>query len=370
MSMPIYDIIRFRIRRANQSLGDADALARLGSWNGTVNRLYFACFYSVAALAAWDSISTTEPGDMRRSVDQYDIRSGRIRHDLGDFYEELSALRLDGDYKDFVVFDEQKVRPLITEARRFVASIESLLSEGIEVISVKLIGIDQCKDGWIVVTSDESLRTLIFTISLSFKSIIQMADTDDMRVVIDTPIGLSEDGSRACDIAARRVLGSPRRSSVFPAPCRATLQATTYEEASDLNFLASGKSVSKQLFAILPRIREVDMAMTPERQKVVREAHPDVIFATLADTGFGLIHSKKTAAGERERIALLAKYIPHFDPMAVRARIGPAKVARDDIIDAVACLVTASRIASGQAQVLPSGNIPRDACGLRMEMVA
>ncbi len=130
--MKINDIIRFRIGRANQSLGDAEALAQAGLWNGTINRLYFACFYSVAALAARDSTSITEPGDMRRSVDQYDIRSGRIRYDLGDFYDELSAMRLDGDYKDFVVFDEKQVRPLITEAQRFVVSIESLLSQRIE----------------------------------------------------------------------------------------------------------------------------------------------------------------------------------------------------------------------------------------------
>jgi len=121
------DITHYRIGRANQSLRDAETLAQAGSWNGTVNRLYFACFYSVAALATRESASTTDPGDMRRSVDQYDMRSGRIGHDRQAFYEEISALWLDGDYKDFVVFDEQKVRPLISEARRFVARIEELL---------------------------------------------------------------------------------------------------------------------------------------------------------------------------------------------------------------------------------------------------
>lgn len=235
---------------------------------------------------------------------------------------------------------------------------------------MKLIGIDGCKAGWLVVTSDESLRTLLFAISCDFESIIQTVTDDEVHVVIDIPIGLSEDGDRACDVKARRVLGKPRSSSVFPPPCPATLQAATYEEACRLNSLACGKMVSKQLFAILPRIREVDTAMTPERQEIVREAHPEVVFATLADTGRGLMHSKKTPEGERERLALLARYIPHFDPVAVRARIGAAKVARDDIIDAVACLVTASRIASGQAQVLPGGNVPRDARGLHMEMVS
>ncbi len=128
MGMESNDTTYYRIGRANQSLGDAEILAQAGSWNGTVNRLYFACFYSVAALAARDNISATEHGDMKRSVNQYDLQSGRIGHDLQVFYDELSTMRLDGDYKDFVVFDEQKIRPLVTEVRRFVASIESLLS--------------------------------------------------------------------------------------------------------------------------------------------------------------------------------------------------------------------------------------------------
>lgn len=234
---------------------------------------------------------------------------------------------------------------------------------------MKLIGVDQCKEGWFVVTSDDSLRTLDFAIFFDFLSIIESVADEDARVVIDTPIGLSENGARACDVAARQMLGAPRNSSVFPAPCRATLRAMTYEEACRLNSLACGKMVSKQLFAILPRIREVDAAMTPARQEIVREAHPEVIFATLAGTGHGLMYSKKTPEGERERIALLTSYVPPFSPAQIRARPGAAKVGRDDIIDAVACLVTASRIASGRAQVLPRGNVPRDAHGLRMEMV-
>lgn len=127
VDMKSNDITHYRIGCAHQSLRDAEFLARADSWNGTVNRLYFACFYSVVAPAAQEGASTTEHGDMRRSVNQYDMRSGRIGHDLQAFYKELSAMRLDGDYKDFVVFDEQKVRPLIVETRRFVARIADLL---------------------------------------------------------------------------------------------------------------------------------------------------------------------------------------------------------------------------------------------------
>jgi predicted RNase H-like nuclease len=45
-------------------------------------------------------------------------------------------------------------------------------------------------------------------------------------------------------------------------------------------------------------------------------------------------------------------------------------VARDDVVDAAACLVAAYRIARGLALTLPAGEPQIDARGLRMEIVA
>lgn len=38
------------------------------------------------------------------------------------------------------------------------------------------------------------------------------------------------------------------------------------------------ENTSKQCFAILPKIREVDRFMTPERQRSVFEIHPELCF--------------------------------------------------------------------------------------------
>ena len=171
-------------------------------------------------------------------------------------------------------------------------------------------------------------------------------------------------------MAARGLLRAPRNSSVFPTPCRPVLAAQTYEEACAISQQVSGKRVARQLFGILPKIRSVDALMTRATQEWVREAHPEVTFAVLAGTGRGLEHSKKEAAGEAERLALLRPFLGPIDVTAVRAAFGRGKVARDDIVDALACLATAHRIHRGAAQVLPEGPVPLDARGLRMEIVA
>jgi predicted RNase H-like nuclease len=234
----------------------------------------------------------------------------------------------------------------------------------------ELIGIDGCRGGWLVASSDAALSALTFSIVDDLEPLIARAERDRAVVAIDIPIGLADGGPRTCDLEARRLLGRPRGSSVFPAPCRSALPATTYRRACGLSRRALGVALSIECFNIMPKIRQVDVLMTPGRQAFVREVHPELVFALASGRPHGLVEPKRTAAGERIRLRLLRGIAPRFDPAAVRARLGLARVARDDVIDAVACLVAARRIAQGKALVLPAGGVERDSRGLRMEIVA
>jgi len=90
---------------------------------------------------------------------------------------------------------------------------------------------------------------------------------------IDIPIGLL-DGPRACDKAARKLLGQPRGSCVFPAPCRAALQVETYEEASAINRQKAGRALSRQARRIVPKIRLVGNVIIPDCQQWAFEVPP------------------------------------------------------------------------------------------------
>lgn len=236
---------------------------------------------------------------------------------------------------------------------------------------MRLLGIDGCRAGWVVAASGPGLRALEFTLVEDLREPFHEASAGRAVIAIDVPIGLVCATPRACDVDARRFLGAPRASSVFPAPSRATLGATSYADACARSLHACGRRLSRQLYGILGKIGEVDRLLTPALQSRVREVHPEVTFAVLAGRGRGLARSKKTPAGERERLAILTKMTPAFDPERVRRILGAGAVARDDIVDAVACLVTASRIHDRAALVFPRAATPeRDPRGLRMEIVA
>jgi len=234
---------------------------------------------------------------------------------------------------------------------------------------VRLFGIDGCRAGWVIASSDPGLGALDFQVVPDLRSALGEAAAGRAVLAVDVPIGLAASWPRAADVEARRFLGAPRASSVFPSPSRATLAARSYRDACARNRSATGRRVSRQLWGILPKIAEADRLMTPALQARVREAHPEVTFAVLAGRGRGLEHAKKTPAGERERLAVLRPFVPAFDPGAVRQALGAHTVARDDIVDAAALLVSAGRIHAGRARVFPPAPAT-DRRGLRMEIVA
>lgn len=233
-----------------------------------------------------------------------------------------------------------------------------------------LVGIDGCRAGWVVAeATDASLREIRVRVDTTLDDVMARAAQGDAIVAIDIPIGLASSGPRRADALARERLGWPRRASVFSAPTRPALAATSYREACDLNEAACGRRMSQQSFGIVRKIRDVDALMTPALQARVREAHPEIAFAEIACLGHGLAAPKKSHEGAAVRRDLLARHLALPDIDGLYRALGPSRLQRDDIVDALVCLITAQRIARGEALVLPA-SAEYDARGLRMEIVA
>jgi predicted RNase H-like nuclease len=145
---------------------------------------------------------------------------------------------------------------------------------------------------------------------------------------------------------------------------RAVLAATTYEEACAISRAACGKAISKQLFNILPKIREVDDLQTPVRQRRLFEMCPELSLAVLA--GAPMAHAKTTPAGRAERIEALGA---DFGREQIEGHVQrpPAGARVDDVLDAFAGAWTARRYAAAEHLRL-GGQL--DDRGLRMEVVA
>lgn len=231
-----------------------------------------------------------------------------------------------------------------------------------------IVGIDGCPAGWLCLTKDLSSGTVQACILAHISNLLELVPRP-IVVMIDVPIGLTVAGPRTCDLEARALLRAPRASSVFPAPIRPTLVAASYTQACQIGEEADGRKLSKQLWAILPKIREVDAFLCADqsRNQWVREVHPEVSFWAWNGKK-AMTYPKKSSAGKAEREALVnpvygAAYA------AARSSLPRGQYGNDDLLDAFAALWSGERVLDGEAMVIPT-KPPVDMCGLRMEMVA
>jgi predicted RNase H-like nuclease len=236
-------------------------------------------------------------------------------------------------------------------------------------------GVDGCPAGWIAAFVRPDGDEIRIATVPRFADVLAAPERPSI-VAVDVPIGLPERtgyGGREAENAVRPLLGA-RQSSVFSVPSRAALSAGDYREACRLALATSDppRKVSKQLFMIAPKIREVDALLRADatRATKVYEVHPELAFWRL-NGGCALGEPKKVKGkcyepGLALRRGLLAAA---GLPAAMCAAAPPRGAGPDDLLDALACAVVARRIHAGIAQPFPQPP-PRDAFGLPMAIWA
>jgi predicted RNase H-like nuclease len=145
---------------------------------------------------------------------------------------------------------------------------------------------------------------------------------------------------------------------------RAVLGTSTYEEACAASREVCGKGLYKQLYNIVAKIKEVDAVQSPRLQRSLFEACPELSFAVMEGDA-PMQHSKRTADGRAERVAVLHEHLGVDVPALLKARTPGAQP--DDVLDALALAWTARRYLVGSCLRF-GGEL--DATGLRMEVVA
>ena len=231
---------------------------------------------------------------------------------------------------------------------------------------MSVLGIDGCKAGWCYYWIENTEHRFGVTDKLVS---IHESITEAEQVFIDMPIGLLDKGpkERDCDIGARKVLSDRRKSSVFRVPVRDAVYASTYEEASHINFLRTGKKLSKQSWFLSAKIRELAeyLRLHTGLNKHMHEAHPELCVEGLA--GRALNHRKAIREGFKERLNLLRQTEPLTESCIASAWLdhGGYELQRDDILDA--CILALSARHISDCRLLPE-QAPLDQYKLPMQI--
>ncbi len=236
-----------------------------------------------------------------------------------------------------------------------------------------LVGVDGCRAGWVAAYVRPQGSAVQLRIVPAFADVLAAPEVPAI-VAVDMPIGLPERtglGGRAAENAVRPLLGA-RQSSVFSVPSRDAIYAEDYADACARAFVTSDppRKVSKQLFNIAPKIREIDGMVRHNAAAAARvfEVHPEVPFWRL-NGGQPLTEPKKVKSRPYEPgLALRRKLLIAAGLDAVDTP-PPKGAGPDDVLDALACAAVARRLHRGEAMPFPDPP-PVDAYGLRMAIWA
>lgn len=223
----------------------------------------------------------------------------------------------------------------------------------------RIAGIDGCKSGWLVVEANADLSKA----ELKFAPNWHDVNSTARIIAVDMPIGLSRDGVRQCEVEARKLL-SPCASRVFKTIARGALRfaQNDWNMANQWSKEQGFGGISKQIWNIRPKIKEIDRAIAPSDQARVVEAHPELAFARL--NGGRPLDSKHTRAGLEIRQAILRRAgFTNLDRWLRELRGKGAKA--DDLYDACVLVLTARNILRGDGREVPAVE-QRDSRGLKM----
>jgi len=248
-----------------------------------------------------------------------------------------------------------------------------------------LAGVDGCSGGWLAVFARPDGAILPPRVVKQFADIAFGVERPAI-IAVDMPIGLPERspaGGRLAEREARALLGD-RKSSVFRIPSRRAVAASVAPEPADARerFFAAcaiaretsedSKGFAKQGFYILDKVAEIDTFLCAHEDHANRvfETHPELAFVMM-NGGQALDLPKKVKSRVHPPGLDLRRHL------LIRAGIdegiagmkAPKGAGDDDLIDALACLVTARRLFRGEARSHPQ-DPPRDAFGLPMAIWA
>ena len=72
------DLVFYRLARAKETYDDAKILADNKKWNSSINRLYYAAYYTISALLLNNGHKTTTHSGVKTNFSLYFIKTGII----------------------------------------------------------------------------------------------------------------------------------------------------------------------------------------------------------------------------------------------------------------------------------------------------
>jgi uncharacterized protein (UPF0332 family) len=122
-------LVSYRLERADETMKEAEILAREQHYNAAVNRLYYACFYATQALLLKHHIAATTHAGVKSMLGLHFVSKGIISIEHGKTFNTLFEKRHSSDYEAFAYCDKDLIDDLTPLAIAYIGKIKKLLED-------------------------------------------------------------------------------------------------------------------------------------------------------------------------------------------------------------------------------------------------
>lgn len=122
-------LCRMRLEQMRVSANSCKVLLENEDLQGAANRLYYAVFYALSALAVSSAISFSKHGTLIGWFNKEYVLTGKVDRSFGRFVNDAWQTRSRSDYDIFVKLQAGNLQKSVKKLNEFIENIESLLQQ-------------------------------------------------------------------------------------------------------------------------------------------------------------------------------------------------------------------------------------------------
>jgi uncharacterized protein (UPF0332 family) len=131
----ILNIVNYRVELAYNTIKESESHITNGFLNTAMNRIYYAGFYIVCALAAIDNFSTARHKQLIGYFNKNYIKTGIIDRGIGEILTIAYDRREAADYHDFVYLTKTQIEEYRIRMAEFIKQVDALIQQRIKDIN-------------------------------------------------------------------------------------------------------------------------------------------------------------------------------------------------------------------------------------------
>jgi len=121
--------IQLKLKKAKALLDEADVLFQNRFYATVINRLYYSCFHATNALLLTKNMIPKTHSGVIHQLHLHFVQPGNFDSTYASFFSRLMQERIEEDYTDVIMEDEENTRSFIEPARKYVLYLEMLIEK-------------------------------------------------------------------------------------------------------------------------------------------------------------------------------------------------------------------------------------------------